>query len=400
MHFNEKLVDFGAKMVFLLVLPGMALVAFTAGGVDFRSYYAAAQLALEGGNPYDYQQLAPVLVEITGFAGNAPFFYPPWFLIFITPLTMLPFQAARLVWLVLNAGLFFASLEIVRSLLGWRVSGWRKWGAYLLALLMFGAYCLRSEQLGIVLLFSLALCLWALQRQKYALAGLSLVLLLTKPQSTGLAAAVLFLWMLKNQRRSLAAAAGWTAALTLAGTILIPGWWRFDRHGFGRGLAQELDGPGQVVAERVLTTGYDFFGYGLGIEAPLSYLLVAILGAAGIVIVVRIWRLGGTPALTSSASLILTLFITPYTLQYDYVPLVLPFFWILMQFNEMRSAAKLLAILSLVVAFSVPLWQHWSYQGYLQLLAVAAAFALVLVDLTGRPAPRQRRLAPELLKGP
>jgi hypothetical protein len=181
-RFTHKHFDFAAQLVFFLILFGLAWLYFQLGGMDFRGYYAPALLVTRGGNPYDYAQLAPVLEEITGFAGNNPYFYPPYFLLIFFPFLLLTFDAARLAWLLLSAGLFYASLELLRGALGWQVTGWRKWSAYLLAALLLAAICMRSEQATVLVLFGLALFLHSVGRRRAALAGLGLLLMTVKPQ--------------------------------------------------------------------------------------------------------------------------------------------------------------------------------------------------------------------------
>jgi len=83
------------QAAFFLSLLCFGLFAYLHPGVDLHGYYSAALLARRGGNPYDYTQLAPVLKEISGFTGNNPYFYPPWYCLFFIPMTFLPFEIAR-----------------------------------------------------------------------------------------------------------------------------------------------------------------------------------------------------------------------------------------------------------------------------------------------------------------
>lgn len=378
MRFQVKHAEFAAKLTFFFVTIGLALIAFAAEGVDFRGYYGAAVVVVRGGNPYDYSQLAPVLQEITGFAGNNPYFYPPWFSLLFVPFTLLPFQAARLVWLLLNVGLFYGGLRLLQEALGWEIGGWKRWAVYLAATLTFAAYCLRSEQAGILLLFFLALTLVAIKRERHVVAGLALLLLASKPQATILAVAVIAIWLLRRQRRTLLWAAIGTVALTALSSLAIPNWWRFDRTGFGAGLAYELDGPDQIAAQRVLSTVYDFSEYVLQLGPPLQAVLALCAALFGLALLVAAWRRFDNLILPLSAALILTFLVTPYALQYDYVVLALPFMWTLMRLARVEGVWRWLALSLILANLSVLLWQQWSYQGYLQLLAIAGAFAITL----------------------
>src|SRR5512134_2043160 len=103
---RQKLFDFAALCLWLIASAAMAAYVFIQFGQDFRGYYAAGRVLLERGNPYDYTQVARVLVDVTGQAGNNPFYYPLWFGWFMTPLSLLPFELARAFWMVINVALW------------------------------------------------------------------------------------------------------------------------------------------------------------------------------------------------------------------------------------------------------------------------------------------------------
>jgi hypothetical protein len=84
--YATRLINFAALCAWLFSSVFMAISSLIWFGQDFRGYYAAARVLLLGGNPYDYEQLVPILLEATGRIGNNPYYYPPWFAWFITPL--------------------------------------------------------------------------------------------------------------------------------------------------------------------------------------------------------------------------------------------------------------------------------------------------------------------------
>src|SRR5512138_3950227 len=124
---REDLANFAALCAWMITSILMAAVALLEFGQDFRGYYAAARVLLERGNPYDYAQVARVLLDVTGKAGNNPFYYPLWFGWFITPLSLLPFQTARLIWMLINLGLWLLGLLRLQQLLDFPRPGWRTW---------------------------------------------------------------------------------------------------------------------------------------------------------------------------------------------------------------------------------------------------------------------------------
>ena len=369
---------FATKSAFFLLLLGFGTLAYLGGGVDFRGYYAAAILVRRGGNPYDYAQLAPVLRELTGLAGNNPYYYPPWFCLLFVPLTLVPFQVARAIWLLVSLVLFAIGLEQLRQALEWRPGGWQRWGAYCVAMLMFGAYCLRSEQAGILLLLGLALSLNAIGQGRGALVGLGLAIALTKPQATGFAVLVLALWLLNRKPAYVAWGVAWVAGLTAVASLAIPSWWRVSPEGFWQGLSYRLEGPGQIESVRVNATLYDFLAHVLRLPAPSWYPVAILVAIAAVGAIVVSWRRVRDVRAVAAASTLATLLLTPYALQYDYVPLTLPLFWVFSRMASLAPPARLAVTSLLVFSFSVLVWQAWSYQGYWQLLGVFAAFAVVL----------------------
>ena len=137
---------------------------------------------------------------------------------------------------------------------------------------------------------------------------------------------------------------------------------------------------------RVLSTIYDFLDFVLGVGPPFHYLIATALAISGVALVLVSWRQSRYLPTTLSAALVLTFLVTPYALQYDYVVLVLPFFWIVMHLPALENTLRAMTVGLLLFSFSVLIWQQWSSQGYFQLLALAGAFALTLHGVAKRSA--------------
>ena len=96
--------------------------------MDFRSFWAASKLALEGRADAVYQPLQHYAVEraIPGTASVswAAFLYPPVFLLFCLPLALLPFALSAVAWTVVTGAAFAASLRpwLPRSWTGWTIA--------------------------------------------------------------------------------------------------------------------------------------------------------------------------------------------------------------------------------------------------------------------------------------
>jgi len=354
------------------------LFAYLHPGIDLRSYYGAALLARRGGNPYDYAQLAPVLKEISGFTGNSPYFNPPWYCLFFIPMTFLPFEIARVLWIILNLGLFYVSLEWLWEVIDWPVERWFRWAAFTFASILFGYACLVSENSGFVLLFGLALILRGIRRNWPILTGLGLILMLIKPQATLLMVLCLALWLLRRKPTAVGWGAAWGAGLLGAATLAIPGWWYFDLTGFGQGLIYALNEPGKIAGQRVAATVYDWLTYTFGVGGIPKFVIAAIFWLLGIALVIWVWKRYANPVYLAAAALILTLLTTPYALQYDYVPLTLPFLLTLKHLPGLKPPQRVAAILPLAASIFVLYLAKFQYQATWILLFVAISFAIAV----------------------
>lgn len=387
--FNDKLISFALKVIFILILVMFGIISFIRGGIDFRGYYGAAVVVTRGGNPYNYAELAPVLEEVTGSIGNNPYFYPPWYCLLFIPFTLLPFNIARLVWIFANLLLFYFSMELLRKYLNWPQSEPKKWALYLFAFLLFGVYCILSEQAGILMLFGLALFLYALSHQQPVLAGLGLLIFATKPQVTALVVIAVWLWLLRNQKKAAWSFAGWGIFATIVATIAIPGWWQIKIENFGLGLSYTLESVDTWDQIRLFSTAYDFLGYSLGILPPVQYILVALIGVGGLLIIKRTNTVVRSPENWILSVLIFSYLLTPLALQYDYVPLCFVLYYLLRHVGEISKTKQWIVGLLLMFSFSVLMWQIWSYEGYLQIASFSIAFAILIFSLS----PNQDALA-------
>src|SRR5512134_970651 len=120
-----KRFDFSMLSAWLVLSLILAFTAFVWFGVDFRGYYAAVRVLMAGGNPYDYRLVAQVLLDVTGEMGNNPYYYPPWFAWLFIPLTYLPFQIARIIWMAVNVLIWNIGLWQLGKIIGWPPKGWK-----------------------------------------------------------------------------------------------------------------------------------------------------------------------------------------------------------------------------------------------------------------------------------
>jgi Glycosyltransferase family 87 len=233
-----------------LLLVAAALYFLVAGAsqawkysYDFTAVYCGARCLLHGCDPYDTRQLS---LEYSHAGGTDPAFqegrwpssyppvYPPAVFVVVSPVSVLGFPAARMVWFLLNAGLFVWAVSLILS----ACPESYRWLANLLAacFLSSGVILLKAGQpaCAAVSLLIIACVLFWRRKQMVLAACLLCLSLAIKPQIGGLVA--LYLLIEKPNRRYVAAAmAGAFAILILgAGTLqLHPGsqTWLADLRG-------------------------------------------------------------------------------------------------------------------------------------------------------------------------
>jgi hypothetical protein len=269
--------NFLALSGWLIISLGLAVISFMYFGIDFRGYYAAARVLMEGGNPYDYYQVAPVLLQITGKMGNNPYYYPPWFAWLFVPIALFPFQIARGVWMAFNLAIWNISLWKLSQIVSWHQKGWRLYSLFILSTLTFGWITMRYEQASILVFFILVLTMLSIRNYQWNSTGFWLAFLLIKPNITLVTVVMICLWFIRKKQwlpvivMALTLAVLSALAIWITPNLLQP----FFESGFGQGLTVALDGPNQIVAGRINTTIFDWLGI-FGIKGNLRLFIVCL----------------------------------------------------------------------------------------------------------------------------
>lgn len=360
---RERLADFAALCAWIITSVSMAAFLFLEYGQDFRGYYAAARVLVHGGNPYDYAQVANVLVEVTGRAGNNPFYYPLWFGWFITPLSLIPFQAARAIWMVFNWAMWLLGLARLQQLLGFPRGGWRTWLLNLLATFVFAWTTWKFEQTGILLFVIMVEILIAHKNRQWNRMGFLLALALIKPNVMLLPVVSLGLWLIRKRNgRPVIIALISVAVFLVITTIFTPRWYAplFEPN-FGRGLTEVLDGPNQVTGARLNTTLLDWLKW-FAVPEGLRNMIYGISALAGLAIMAAmIWKSESVMDV-AVVSLLVSFGITPYALQYDFPPLTVVLFWALSISRHLTS--RLVPTMLVLFITSILIWERPISDGY------------------------------------
>lgn len=277
---------------------------------DFVAYRLAGQLALAGDATaaYDWQTFSPAVAAFVGLDGEhwLGWLNPPSFLLFITPLAMLPYETAALAW-VTGTGMLY--LGVARA-------AWPRGSAFMLACAAPAAFaCVLKGQSGFLSAALIGAGLLLLERRP-VLAGLCFGLLSYKPHF-GIALPILLL--VGGHFRAMAAAASTVAVLAGLSAVLFgpEAWITFAGTLVGTTDRFLVQGSGLARMQSVYAAAVPTLGQ------PLAMMLHGCVAAAAIGAAALVWRRGGPAGPRSAAAIAATFVATPYAFDHDAPMLVL-----------------------------------------------------------------------------
>lgn len=301
-------------IMILVLLAAAAVLPLKTGAFgwrDFLSYWAASHLMVTGGNPYDLSAVDHVVQEVSPERGGTePAWNPPWLVVALVPLGILPYEFAARVWLLINLLLLSClPLLIWQWLAG--SSGPRPPIWLPVIGLAFAASLIQIAigQITVVILLGFVLCLAGLRSGHDGWAGAALVLSFSKPHLAYLALPMILIWAAMHRRWQvwLGLAAAALAGLIVA-TVLSPAWASSYRPALGSNdfwikLTATVGGVGRAM------WGTDVFRY-LGV---LTWLLIPWLV-----------RLADQQGLLTSVNvaLLISLPLAPYGWSFDQIMLL------------------------------------------------------------------------------
>jgi alpha-1,2-mannosyltransferase len=285
-------------------------------GADHVQYYVVGRLVTEGGGHliYDVPTMTALQRDVGGpqWEGVLPFRYPPFYALCFAPTSRLPYMASWLVWTALS----LLALVFAARALGVEDTGrWLPWG-----LCFYPVFA--AVSFGQNSLFSLAFlaATFALARRgRPFLAGMVAGLLLFKPQ---LLVGVGLLWTL-DVRRS------WRALLGIATTgCLLLGVTAAFIPEAGRRFVEDFGSILRMHSAAAMHQLYSTQGFWLLLlpdHADAAKLLGTATSLLGVVALVFAWRRHRDDlSITFAAAVLLTLWISPYAMVYDWSILLVP----------------------------------------------------------------------------
>ncbi len=324
---NYRTVNFFSFSIFAVFSVLLAMFAFSFGGVDFNVYYAAAKVTSQGGNPYDFQQLAPQIVLISGKINN-PYYYAPWFTWMVLPFSLFSYPVARILWLIFHFILWLCALHNLTKVINYPQNDWRKWMIWLFVTFVFAWSTWGSEQVGILVFFLFTLILFFYQKENWLMMGTCLSLILFKPNLTALPVGAILIWLVFQRKQ-------WQPLFVMAGTVLLmivislfttPFWYlAFLQRDKLQGLSYTLDSAGIMEIQRYTTTLLDWLKV-YGISGNLATCIYVVFILFGIfILIISLKHLKSLSEFIAVAVLI-NFALVPYTLFYDYSALVITLF--------------------------------------------------------------------------
>lgn len=345
---------------------------------DFSAIYNT-DLALVNRIPiYDLPKVEALAAKVSGLPPEkfflARFPYPPWYALSTFYLGLLPARAAATLWFELNLTMLFSSIWFLTD-------GWSPrlrlitFPLSLLFLPVLGA--LSVGQYDFPVLLGISLLVYSLRRENVALTTLGVVLLTFKPHIGALILlSVLVYLILRGDsygRRALRSILFAGVLLFITGFIADPAWpisypgmlLNYQNEGNVTACSECASLP--VWLSRWLFDG-SLANAGM-IAVVLLILLIAIFSSIRSALL-------KSPALLVTSALVITLLVSPYLYNYDFMLLLVPFA-ILINSNKDIINKVILFISFLVPTLAIAFWGR-SGNISLTIVTILIAFLLYL----------------------
>lgn len=314
---------------------------------DFSAIYNT-DLALVHRIPiYDLPNVEAFAAPLSGLPPEkfflARFPYPPWYALSTFYLGLLPAQAAATLWFELNLVMLFLSIWLLTD--GW--SGRLRLIAFPLALFFLPVLgALSVGQYDFPVLLGISLVIYSLRKENVALTTLGAVLLTFKPHVGALVllSALIYLIVSKTgfARGALRSIAVAGIVLFASGFIADPAWiLSYPKMLLNYQSEGNVAACSECASLPVLLSRWLFDG-SLKTAAVLAVLLLVILVAVSFVTRHALFQ---SPALLLTSALLITLLVSPYLYNYDFLLLLVPFAVLLAKGSLMDRIVAILCYL-------------------------------------------------------
>jgi hypothetical protein len=371
-------------LVFLLIIITagimLAVALYVPSSLPVNSDFSAlynTDLALVHSIPiYDLPAVEFLAVRASGIPPEkfflARFPYPPWYALSTFYLGLLPSKAAATLWFELNLAMLFFSVWFLTD--GWSPR-WRLI-AFPLALFFLPVLgALSVGQYGFPALLGTCMLIYSLRRQNIALTTLGAVLLTFKPHIGALILlSALIHPILRGDnygRRALLSILIAGVFLFIVGFIADPAWpVNYPKMLLNYQNEGNVTACSECASLPVWLSRWFFDG---------SLTKAAMIAVVLLIVLVLMFSLGRntllkSPALLLTSALMITLLISPYLYNYDFILLLVPFVVLIDPNGDILSRIVVIACY-LVPTFAIAFWGR---SGNISLIIVTILLAWLL----------------------
>lgn len=278
-------------------------------GADYVEFHAAGQAVLEGKSDRLYaraeQHERQERIARTKRSDDVPFMYPPFVAAAFVPLALLPFLVAFAIYSIGNLALLRACLRMLGE----------PSSTMLVVMSWFPVFAVTSYGHFTFLTMALVAATWVLRKRgQHFFAGIVFGLSAYKPNLM-LGVAFLFLLDIKRSWKSLVGAGISAGVLGAICFVLMPDASRAYVYALQHDLPALQAGAGSLfVKEHTLHVFWTCLLPGQASIVKVLTLLCQIAALAGFVL---LWRKKPKPEVAFAAAIVLSFWLTPYTILYD-----------------------------------------------------------------------------------
>lgn len=298
---------------------GLFMIKDSLMGIDFSAFYSAGKLALEGNSTLIYDLIKHHDVLEGVLEQEIPFmlgwFYPPIFLLFVTPLALLPFKFAMVFWMASTFIIYMITIKKISI---------SQNGLY--AAMCFPGVLMNLNwgQNGLLTVGLFGLAIYNLEKRP-VVSGMMFAILCFKPHFALVAFIVLLLS--KHWKVFFSAVFFFFVLVILSSGLFGLDTWVVY-------IKTQLNAP-SIILESVWqsTAAIQPSVYSslkvIGMSGNLAAILQLITAICMFIIILWTWRNINSISLKGVILVLGTLLCTPYYAQYDLVLLILPLIWYL-----------------------------------------------------------------------
>ena len=344
-------------------------------GSDFSAIYYADMALVNGVHVYDIPQMEAIARSTVSPPSDRFFMprfpYPPWYMLSTFYLGLMTIQSAGALWFELNLVMLFLSVWFLTD--GW--NGRLRLVSFALALFFLPVIgALAVGQYDFPVLLGISLLIYSLRKENITLTTLGVVLLTFKPHVGGLVLLSVLGWLIvsrsnfgRSAMRSIIIAG---VGLSIISLITDPLWFvNYPKMLLGYQDEGNVSSCSECSSVPIWISRW-LFNSSLKQAALIAVTLLVVL-------LVLFWlirkSLLRSPELLVTSALLITLLVSPYLYNYDFILLLVPFAILV---NTPGIVPKIVAVLSyLTPSFAIILYPR---NGNITLNAATILIAFVV----------------------